>query len=102
MFDEIFNPGDDNSETETPLTPVQNLQAAVSLMNYGHAMTDFILRDEDTLQAFLAMLNVTGEKADHMRVGLDLAHDTFAAMCARAQADLLMAQIIEMAQQSGS
>jgi hypothetical protein len=101
MFDEIFTPGDGDSETGTPLTPVQNLQIAVSLMTFGHAMTDFILRDEARLQEFFAMLNVTEENADFMRAGLDLAHDTFVNMCARAQSDLLMAKIIEMAQQSG-
>lgn len=76
------------------------LEYAVALTGTAHLMTDYLLSSDTALQDFCqfyaggeAMPLPTDEKIQEMSEVLAAAHDTFAAMTARAQGELLLARL---------
>jgi hypothetical protein len=92
-----FTPDNDDSGTEV-------LEYAVALTRTVHAMSDYLLSSDTVLQDFCRFYasdglaghelpRPTDTEAEEMSGALNVVHDTFAAMAARAQRELFLAQL---------
>jgi hypothetical protein len=90
-------PDSDNSETGT-------LEYAIALTGTAHLMADYLLSSDTVLQDFCQFYadgglpghevpRPTDDEIQGMSDALTAAHDTFAAMSARAQAQLLLSRL---------
>jgi hypothetical protein len=94
----LIGDNNDNENSETGHS-LETVERGTALLMLSHAMTDYMLHSEDTLRAFLAFVSsrddeIADDEIATLRENMDVAHDAFAGMAARSQAQLAMAQFL--------
>lgn len=97
MNAEFTGNSENDSENEISTVEAEMLEGAITLTAFGHAMTDYLLNNDDAFSAFCVFIEINGdENVARVREMLPLLHDTFADMCDRARKELVMSQIMTM------
>jgi hypothetical protein len=86
-----FLSSDSNDGNDSAPSRADAVESGAALLDVAHALTDFVLSDDANILSFTAMMDSTSP-AD-MREVIQAAHNVFAALAARAKAELFMTKL---------
>jgi hypothetical protein len=101
IMDFINPPAGDGDSNSDGISNVETAQMTGMLLGISHAMTDFLLSNDDIMQRFAQLIlshedserEVTDTDVAELYKSIDAAHDVYVVMQQRAQGAVVLAQL---------